>query len=356
MNTTIENIADYFCDESSTYYKDFYNYLQKTILEANKLSDKGIKDLCLEYLRWIYDKPSLMPKIKIGIYTNPISYCDCRLQYYWEQLVSIIHQYTKGKNNIIGWEFKDYNINPVKDLKLIFPFNTENLYYRTGGGILNMRFYKLIYYFDFLGIPIQDETLKRFWEFYKKTLNVYAMGIHHFSTDLYEIHVMKKPDEIFLRDNITHCQYEGKCYCDGIYTLPWLYKATGDNLDIKIFHMIKNIDYRTIFLKKAGIQNLIKIGKVIDSYENYPDNEWWAKSEYKLIDMSEITVQEIVKYRTGENVFKYYRYAPYLCMKNQTTGEIHMEGVSPDCKDLYDALKMRYDLLDLSEYKIEDIK
>ena len=43
-------------------------------------------------------------------------------------------------------------------------------------------------------------------------------------------------------------------------------------------------------------------------------------------------------------------------MKNQTTGVYHLEGIHPRCKTLYDALKMRYNGLDIKNYDIRDIK
>ncbi len=98
-------------------------------------------------------------------------------------------------------------------------------------------------------------------------------------------------------------------------------------------------------------------GIIIDTYENYPENEWWAKSEYKLIDMKNvIPPTELRDEFLNETKYKPVKYAPFLCMKNQTTGVYHLEGVSPKCKNLYDALKMRYKDLNLPEYDIKDIK
>ena len=96
-------------------------------------------------------------------------------------------------------------------------------------------------------------------------------------------------------------------------------------------------------------------GKIIDTFENYPDNELWAKSEYKLIDMKKILIKRYSNNNKTVRTSK-YNYAPFLCMKNQTTGEYHLEGVSPDCKNLYDALKMRYKGLNLPEYDFKEIK
>lgn len=43
-------------------------------------------------------------------------------------------------------------------------------------------------------------------------------------------------------------------------------------------------------------------------------------------------------------------------MKNQTTGVYHLEGIHPSCRTLYDALKMRYNGLNIKDFEIKDIK
>ena len=111
------------------------------------------------------------------------------------------------------------------------------------------------------------------------------------------------------------------------------------------------------FCIKAGIEKFIRRGEIVDTWENYPDNEWWAKSEYKLIDMRKIFFKYIRTSGSGRILeSQNYDYAPFLYMKNQTTGEYHLEGVSPDCRNLYDALKMRYKDLNLPAYEVKDIK
>lgn len=107
-------------------------------------------------------------------------------------------------------------------------------------------------------------------------------------------------------------------------------------------------------MKKIGIDRLIKLGTVVDSYENYPDNEMWTKSEYKIIDMSTLVLPKVVS-NIGKPL-EFFEYAPYLYMKNQTTGTYHLEGLHPRCKTLYDAIKMRYNGLNIQNFEIKDIK
>ena len=80
----------------------------------------------------------------------------------------------------------------------------------------------------------------------------------------------------------------------------------------------------------------------------------WAKSEYKIIDMSDIKLAKVVS-NIGRPL-EFFEYAPYLYMKNQTTGVYHLEGLHPRCKTLYDAIKMRYNGLNIKDYDIKDIK
>ena len=68
----------------------------------------------------------------------------------------------------------------------------------------------------------------------------------------------------------------------------WLYKATADDLKIEDYRKCKNDTEKVIFIDKFGYKNFIKFGVVVDSYESYPENEMWFKSEYQLVDMSSL--------------------------------------------------------------------
>ena len=86
-----------------------------------------------------------------------------------------------------------------------------------------------------------------------------------------------------------------------------------------------NAEVRMILIKELGIEKVVDKGRVVDSHVKYK-KEWFTKSEYELVDMAELLQLD---------------YAPYLKMKNQTTGVYHMEGVSPDCRTINDALSFR---------------
>ena len=60
-----------------------------------------------------------------------------------------------------------------------------------------------------------------------------------------------------------------------------------DKKDVTLDYLtkIENVDYRSIVIKKMGLENFLNLADVVDTYENYPENDWWAKSEYKLVNM-----------------------------------------------------------------------
>ena len=134
----------------------------------------------------------------------------------------------------------------------------------------------------------------------------------------------------------------------GNLTSSLIENISAENLKPETYKFIKNIDARSDFLQKIGIDKMLQYGTVVDTYENYPDNEMRAKSEYKIIDMN-ILIQH-------GHVIEYQSYAPYLYMKNQTTGVYHLEGIHPRCRTLYDATKMRYNGLNIKYFEIKDIK
>ena len=175
-------------------------------------------------------------------------------------------------------------------------------------------------------------------------------------------YVIKKPDElkIDVDKNEMYFRYgQEEFYYKNKVKLPvWLYKTKADDLKTEDFLLLQNADAKAVFIEKFGIDRLAKLGTVIDSYENYPDNEMWAKSEYKIIDMHKIIParERIDRWKNSRVRAKPFTYAPFLYMKNQTTGVYHLEGIHSRCKTLYDAIKMRYKGLNIKDFEIKDIK
>ena len=113
---------------------------------------------------------------------------------------------------------------------------------------------------------------------------------------------------------------------NGVNVPQYLAETPEGQLDIEFFKKETNADVKAEFIRKYGIDRMSNLGKLVDNKHN--DNHWWIKSEYELIDMSPI--------------FSNIEYAPHLKMKNQTTGVYHLEGVSPECRTIEQALKFRH--------------
>lgn len=154
--------------------------------------------------------------------------------------------------------------------------------------------------------------------------------------------VSQHPTTVKLNENnVLHCdggpalEFAGlgdfKIFClNGVAVPEYLAVTPGHQLDLKQYHSEKNADVKAEFIRKAGIERFLELGKKLDSYDKYDqeENTWWWKSEYELWDMS--------------SLFPNLEAAPYLKMLNQTTGGWHMEGVSPKCTTLKQAIKERF--------------
>ena len=155
-------------------------------------------------------------------------------------------------------------------------------------------------------------------------------------------------------DRITYYFYKGRIVPE------WLYKTPAEELTPDDYYKCEYDEEKIAFVDKVGYQKLIKFGTVVDSYKNYPDNEIWTKSEYQIIDMSFLPCYTSAKYKYHLEPQLFCvgnaNYAPFLYMKNQTTGAYHLEGLHPRCRTLYDAIRMRYNGLNIQDYDIKDIK
>jgi hypothetical protein len=151
--------------------------------------------------------------------------------------------------------------------------------------------------------------------------------------------VTKKPKKIITdaRGRL-HCEngmaleYEGWGFysLNGVTVPEYLVMTPAEELSMDFFKKETNADVKAEFVRKYGVERMLDLGKKIDSYENYDQEEqpWWWKSEYELWDMAVL--------------FEGLEYQPYLKMKNQTTGIWHVEAVSPTCRTLKDAIKERF--------------
>ena len=152
--------------------------------------------------------------------------------------------------------------------------------------------------------------------------------------------VCQPPTVINKNSRGLHCEngpalsYNGQneIYALNGVTMPKeLVLTSSEDLSIDFFKNEKNADVKAEFVRKFGIERMLDMGKLLDTFENYPnqkDYDWWWKSQYELYDMSKC--------------FADIPYQPYLKMMNQTTKIWHMEAVSPNCRTLKDAIKERF--------------
>jgi cellulase/cellobiase CelA1 len=119
---------------------------------------------------------------------------------------------------------------------------------------------------------------------------------------------------------------------NGINVPEWLAVTPTGKLTVEDYNRLTNADHKVEFIRKFGVERMLCMGKKIDSFEKYK-KEWWTRSQYELWDMN--------------CIFDGVNYAPHLKMLNQTTGVWHVEAVSPDCKNLKDAIKERFNGMDL---------
>lgn len=192
------------------------------------------------------------------------------------------------------------------------------------------------YMIEVVGVPVEKDILEKY-NVWKRTSALWAI----YPLDTLTV-VCRKPKYVKLNeDRVLHCdggaalEFGGegdfKVYAlNGVSVPEYLAVTPSHKLDIAKYHEESNADVKAEFVRKVGIESFLSTGKKVDSYEQYDqeDHSWWWKSEYELWDM--------------KNLFSSLDYAPYLKMLNQTTGVWHMEGVSPKCNTLRDAIKERF--------------
>ena len=335
-------------------------YIDSILMDdTRQLYDDQIKALCNEfYFEFIYSNKKLctqLPKPNIKI----LNYFDKDI------LKSLLttNAYKKVFNNYFKKTFKYIKRPPYEEIYFPYYDRFENCdngvlnYYSSFGGVFQApEGYYNLYFGDFREI---DSKCEIFLNWYKKAFNVLAMFYKENNNTIY---VIKRPPKgcFTMAENgdITIISENKKQFIKGHLSFDYIVRTPAEELDIKDYASIRNADAKAKFVEKVGFEKLFKFGILIDTYENYPENEMWAKSEYKIIDMHKIIPPRRKQSQVGASmgIAERFSYAPFLYMKNQTTGVYHLEGLHPRCKTLYDALKMRYNGLNIKDYDIKDIK
>lgn len=192
------------------------------------------------------------------------------------------------------------------------------------------------YMINVVGVKLEEELQKKY-EVWERTSKVW--GIYPLETLTV---VCKKPLEVHLNENRVLHRDGGPALVfggegdfrifalNGVSVPEYLAVTPGHELDLDLYNQEQNADVKAEFVRKAGIERFLQMGKKLDSFENYDqeENPWWWKSEYELWDM--------------QSLFPSSKTAPFLRMANQTTGIWHLEGVPPECQTLPDAIKSRF--------------
>jgi hypothetical protein len=199
-------------------------------------------------------------------------------------------------------------------------------------------------YYDFfhdeLGIKFGNDIIEQRYQMWRATTKLgFMYNLKDVQGAVQDMCIVsQKPTRVKLNDNnVIHCdggtavEYAGrgeiKIYAlNGVVVPEWLALTPSHKLDPKQLTEIDNADIRTEFVTKIGVEQLLHLGKKIDTYENY-EEEWWTKSQYELWDMHKL--------------YPGIDFAPHLKMMNQTTNVWHVEAVSPSCRTIKDALKDR---------------
>lgn len=190
--------------------------------------------------------------------------------------------------------------------------------------------------FNEVGVTI-DEDLMQKYKAWERTSNLWAI----YPLETLTV-VCRKPKTVKLNESHTlHCdggaalEFNGlgdfKLFClNGVRVPEYLAVTPSHQIDVNKYNEEQNADVKAEFLRKVGIERFLEMGKLMDSYTNYDqeDNPFWWQSEYELWDMNAL--------------FPSFPVAVFLKMKNFTTGVWHMEGVSPDIRNLEDAIKERF--------------
>lgn len=122
----------------------------------------------------------------------------------------------------------------------------------------------------------------------------------------------------------------GLYYLNGVNVPEKLVTTDAEDLSLDFFTKEKNADVKAEFVRKFGVERMLHLGKMVDTYKNYDEDEhpYWHESQYELWDMKVL--------------FEGLDYQPYVKMLNQTTGIWHVEAVSPESRTLKAAIKERF--------------
>jgi hypothetical protein len=142
-----------------------------------------------------------------------------------------------------------------------------------------------------------------------------------------QVLICERPQFIGWRNGRIHCDGGmavkfpdgwGVWALNGVRVPQELAETPAGNLDPKKWIAESNAEVRAQFILKYGVDRLKEFGASQEKNE-----------VYELMDMQKLFVRRA------------RRYTPYLFMRNPSTGTIHAEGVSDECKTIESALAWR---------------
>ena len=142
-------------------------------------------------------------------------------------------------------------------------------------------------------------------------------------------------------------------YLNGVQVPRYIAETPSSLLDPSDIKDIPNADVRTEFIRKIGMERLVSMGTVMDTWENHKGTKnykQYAASEYKLINMADV-------FKDGSSRS---RQVPYLYMKNLSVpGVYHLECVfnrEKQPKTILEALQIRLGGRNPEDYDLIAIK
>lgn len=292
-------------------------YVKKWISVATSTSDIDLETQT-EIVRDFRGLINLKQDVPLVIGNNPI---EC-----W--VLCCLHEHGVRQEDLQS------EMEKVFDHKSSYEIPQASLPYNTC--LLSYVFSFYDYMFSEVGVEIDSDLMQKYktWE---RTSAIWAI----YPLDELTV-ICRKPTAIHLNENnVLHrdggpaMEFEGlgnfKIFSlNGVRVPEYLAVTPSHQIDVKLYNEEKNADVKAEFIRKVGVESMLEFGEKLDTFENYDqeENPWWWKSEYELWDM--------------KHLFSNLDTAPYLRMINQTSRVFHLEGVSPECRTIRDAIKERF--------------
>jgi hypothetical protein len=241
------------------------------------------------------------------------------------------------------------------------------IYYWTQSGNIISGYCAYYDYIESVLISL-DKKSKKIWKNFKQVQS----ELHYFFVFQDFVFCSEKPVELnFNKNNQLHAENKPSVlYADGysMYNLNGIpmpkkiVMTKADKLDCKMLYEITNVEVRQEFIKKVGLNRVLKeldcnvidkinadnlyrskkIGSWIQQGDVILEPEFENEVKYSELKKSFRENLKNIEYELINLQIKDNEYRPYLKMTNASLlDEIHVEGVAKECKTVFDALCFR---------------